>query len=129
LQYTPDVQPDVVFVRYVLHYLTNTQATQLLSHVAEYCKRIVLIQFVNDWSVIDMKRTISQGSGDHAKTFYGWGELFTLCDQSPWRIQRTATVQTTVTADFYKNRLSVTDAPQHSESIIMIELQKTGSNR
>lgn len=129
LTYIPDTSPDVVFARYVLHYLTTTQATRLLAHIGTYCKRMVIIQFVNDWSAIDIKRSISQGSGDHAKTFYRWGDLFALCDRQPWVINRTATTKTTITAEFYRNRLGVSGARQHTESIVMLELQHIGDNK
>lgn len=129
LTYIPENPPDVVFIRYVLHYLTEQEAVMLFSHVSKYCSRMVVIQFVNDWFAMDAKRKSSNGSGDHAKTFYDWGKLFSLCDRKPWVIQRTTAIQTTVTKEFYESRLGVLNAVPHLESIVMIELHNTKGNK
>src|SRR5690606_29386581 len=48
LTYTPPVPPTRVLMRYVLHYLTDSQVIDLLDHIAGYCGELVVIQFVND---------------------------------------------------------------------------------
>jgi hypothetical protein len=123
LTYTPRVAPDLVVMRYLLHYLTDAQVVELLRHVDTYHDGPVLvIQFVNDGFDLELKR---RNSINEVKHFRNEGHLLSLVGLGgPRFLRRRVAVEYEVTAEFYRNRLGNPDGVTHNETVVSYLLTK-----
>lgn len=109
---------DVVVMRYLLHYLTDTEVRTMLCTVRT--DRVVLVQFTNEGDELTTKRTISAAAGESPKHLRTLVELVTLfC--GGWTLRTHVQVTYRVHPEFYENRLGVTGAPEHGEAVQLME--------
>jgi hypothetical protein len=121
----PDVVADVrkwvpvepaalVVMRYLLHYLNDTDARALFQHVRNWHPgRLLVIQFANDWRHMQAKRESSLGETVYFRTPEHVESLF-----GPWAIIDRKRVDYTVRREFYANRLGNPDGREHGESVL-----------
>lgn len=110
---------DLVVMRYVLHYMSDTDATKLLRKIARMnSKRLFIIQFAND----DLTSKLANSIGER-KWFRDSADLFSLLAQD-WNIGAWRMVDYEVTAEFYRNRLNHPNPSSHREKVYGIELHQ-----
>lgn len=121
LDYTPDHRYDLVLIRYVLHYLTNRQVTQLFEQVAGYHDGpLVLIQFVND----DLDIKLVNSVNEERRYFRTEGALRQLVDRAPWKLYRRIGLEYVVDPMFYTHRLGHPTGTAHLERVVSYTLHK-----
>jgi len=108
---------DLVVIRYVLHYFSDKDVVNLITHIKEHAKKVMVIQFCNEGVHLKVKRQISKQS-DERKYFRNSNHLFRLLSR-PIDIR---SVSYTVTPVFYENRLKINVNCSHSETVFGIVL-------
>ena len=103
-------------MRYVLHYLPDEQAQQLLTHVATYLNRLVLVQFVNDDLPAKQANSLNEQVWFRTET-----QLSALL--GPWQVVERRRLDYTVDAEFYRWRLNNPNGTAHTEGIVMLDLR------
>lgn len=109
---------DLVFMRYVLHYLAGEEIATMLQNINS---RLVIIQFTNEEEDLELKQKISQDN-EAKKYFRTKEQLFALFKD--FVILNAIEIDYKVTPEFYKNRLQINTDISHNEQIQIIELEK-----
>lgn len=112
LTYVPPARPDLVLLRYVLHYLNGYDVVRLLRHVTTYADTLLVVQFVNDDLVA--KRANSVNESKVFRTEMHLGQLV----RPWWRLVRRIAVEYEVHPDFYRNRLGHPNPTAHAERVV-----------
>jgi len=100
---------NIIFIRYVLHYLNDYDVLKLFQNIATYHKGIVIIQqFTNE----DLKSKY-YNSINEQKYFRTEKQLLALLPPC----EKIYSKQYTVTKNFYLNRLDNSNAIEHKECI------------
>lgn len=110
--WVPQGKPGLVLLRYVLHYLSNPEAVDLLAHVVTYTRHLLVIQFVND----DLEAKYAN-SVNERKWFRTELELRWLVSAS-WAITRRVAVEYDVDPEFYRQRLLHPNPTGHRETVV-----------
>lgn len=123
----PDVLDDVttfantsetVFMRYLLHYLSDDAARRMFANLwASPARQVIVVQFVND----DIKAKLRNSVGE-AKVFRNEAQLCELFP--PWVIKNRTAIDHEVDPEFYRNRLGHPNPTPHRETILGLELVK-----
>ena len=109
---------DLAILRYVLHYMPDVVALDLLRHIREYHKgRLLVIQFVNDDYVSKAANSIGE-----VKWFRNTVDTVNLFATAGWRVASAKAVDYIVDADFYRERLNHPNPSSHVETILILEL-------
>lgn len=115
LVYTPLQAPDLVLIRYVLHYLPDRSVRALLHHVASYHDGpVLLIQFVND----DLDAKLANSFNEGPRHFRSEVHLHGLVDQPPWQLVRRIALEYVVDPEFYTHRLGHPTGTAHLERVV-----------
>lgn len=123
----PDVLADVttftntretVFMRYLLHYLSDNDVRRMFANLWNSpARQVIVVQFVND--DIDVKLYNSVGE---SKVFRNEVQL---CELFPsWVIKTRTVIDYEVDPEFYRNRLGHPNPTPHRETILGLELVK-----
>lgn len=108
---------DVGFCRYVLHYLTTSEAVRFLRKAP--VRRLYVMQFVNN----DLVGKYANSRGEGLKFFRTRREtdaLFgSLCSRVLWE-----SPPYTVDTEFYRNRLGIEGCTPHREQVVLYEVLK-----
>jgi hypothetical protein len=108
---------DLIVLRYVLHYLTDSEICDFFQNQKNHSGEIWFIQFANDGVDLKIKRSNSINEGQ--KFFRSSTELFSLINEHLEIIQ-IKSIGLNITREFYKNRLKNNNAQEHYESIYFI---------
>lgn len=116
LGYAPtDKVYDRVVLRYVLHYLNDTEVRDLLANIAGYHHGdLVVIQFVNDADTLEAKYA---NSVNETKWFRSEWHLLTLLTQR-WTVHQRVALGYDVDPEFYRNRLGHPNPTGHAETVV-----------
>ena len=110
---------DLIVMRYVLHYMTYSNAARLLRHIASFHKgRLLIIQFVNDDLISKYANSI--GELKYFRTDEETQNIVT----ADWMIQTRQFHDYMVDADFYRVRLNHPNPSSHAERIVIYELTR-----
>lgn len=111
---------DLLVLRYVMHYMPDTQVLALFDHIVSYHNgRVMVIQFVND--DLAAKRHNSVGE---IKWFRTTQQTLDLLKPCGLRVASCKSVDYVVEPDFYRERLGHTNPKGHWETILALELVK-----
>lgn len=100
---------DIIFIRYVLHYLNDYEVIKLFENIKSFHKgKVIIQQFVNE----DLK-TKYHNSINEFKYFRTESQLLALLP----KCQKIYSIAYKVTKDFYRNRLKIENAKEHNEII------------
>lgn len=117
---------NLIVIRYVLHYLTDEEITQLLEHITSFHHGdILIIQFTNESDDLRIKKEISKEveQGVEQKYFRTFSQLLSLFGER--NIKYVTQLSYTVTPEFYKNRLGIDTKLSHKEQINNILIKCT----
>jgi hypothetical protein len=116
LGYAPtNVTYDRVLLRYVLHYLNDTEVRDLLTNIRRYHRGdLVVVQFVNDTDTLEAKYA---NSVNETKWFRTEWHLLTLLTQR-WEVHQRIAVDYDVDPEFYRNRLGHPNPTGHPETVV-----------
>jgi len=107
---------NTLVLRYVMHYLTDTQVVALMENISLFHKgEVLVIQFVNEENSIDIKNANSKNEGK--KFFRTESELKKLIKFGLLREKR---ISYECDSEFYLNRLGIKNAQTHSETILSL---------
>jgi|GEM_PF-2545710 hypothetical protein len=112
-------RPSLAVLRYVLHYLTDTQATKLFNHLATWADRVLVIQFVTDPEHLAAK---THNSVNEVKWFRSEPELLALLGE--WKVLDRKRLDFTVDAEFYRRRLLHPNPISHPEGVVALYLTR-----
>lgn len=107
---------DAIFCRYVMHYLSDAKVRWLAKQMRKRSKRAFVVQFTNEWTNRTIKIENSVGEGD--KYFRSYNQLVDLLGD----VDRLYRKDYIVTEEFYANRLGLSGAKEHAESLNVFEL-------
>lgn len=110
--YVPHLEPGLVLLRYVLHYLPDAQVEALLAHVATYARHLLVIQFVNNDLAAKRANSVNE-----RKWFRPELHLRVLVEQH-WAITRRVAVEYDVDPEFYRQRLQHPNPTGHRETVV-----------
>lgn len=111
---------DLIVLRYVLHYLDDSQVTGLFAEMALWHPgQVLVIQFVND----DIPAKEANSVGETA-WFRSESDLMALISPA-WEVQSRKRVEYQVTREFYANRLGNPNGTAHEEAVIGLLLDNT----
>tara|TARA_R110000751_G_scaffold73709_2_gene149116 strand:+ start:28165 stop:28746 length:582 start_codon:yes stop_codon:yes gene_type:complete len=115
----PDINADIleykgehklIIIRYVLHYLNDYEVIKLFKHIKSYHKgEILIIQFCNNDLI--SKYENSKNEFKYFRTEYQLEQLI------PKESNLIFKEDIEITKDFYKNRLNLSGAKSHEETI------------
>lgn len=108
---------DLIFIRYVLHYLSEQQISQLFLNLKDYNGQLMLIQFANDGIDLQIKKANSLNEG--TKYFRDSTELLSLLNQH-LKIDQLKAQTLSITPEFYLNRLGNPYTTDHIETVYFI---------
>jgi hypothetical protein len=112
-------QYDLIIVRYVLHYLSDNEIMQLISHIRSFHRGLVLIiQFCNENRDLQIKWEISKQAetGGEQKYFRNKKHLSRLLKEL--HLINSIEVNYSVMPEFYQNRLGIKTDLSHTETIL-----------
>jgi len=131
----PDMKPDVladlrsyepnqyysrVLLRYVLHYLDDTEVADLMAHLASWhTGQLTVIQFVT----VDLTAKLVN-SVNETKYFRTEEQLVALL--GPWRVVHRVAVEYDVVPEFYANRLHHPNPIGHREQVVAVDCELGG---
>lgn len=115
---THDAPYDVVFMRYVAHYLTDQQLIGLLDNFN--APRMLMVQFVNDKYDLVAKYA---NSFNEVKYFRTREQLMALCTAGG-KCEVVHEERYVVTPEFYTNRLGAGNYAAHGEGLLAIEIRR-----
>lgn len=115
----PGYRPQQALLRYVLHYLPDGSAGALLRHVAGYCPRLLVVQFVNH----DLAAKLANSVGER-KWFRPEHQLANLVQSNGWAIDTRLAVDYYVDPDFYRYRLGHPNPTGHPEMVVAYHCER-----
>jgi hypothetical protein len=110
---------DLIIIRYVLHYLCDSEIKRLISHIRSFHNgKVLIIQFCNESRDLQIKREISQQAETGVERKYFRNEKYLLRLLKGLYLIRSTEIRYNVTPEFYKDRLGINTDKSHRETIL-----------